>query len=130
MANLLIADDEPEVRKRLRSQLEKAGHAAAVASDGEAALERVLDAPPDLLLVDWMMPELTGGEVTKRIRRNHRYDAVKTTLIIGMTDLAEESALNVFLDCGADDVWEKDLSAEGMSRLQTKVEALLGKDGT
>ena len=70
MAEILIVDDEPDVRFVLRLAFEAAGHRIVEAHQGVAALERVDDSRPDLVVTDIMMPVLGGLELIRRLRSN------------------------------------------------------------
>ncbi|RJP19939.1 MAG: response regulator [Candidatus Abyssobacteria bacterium SURF_5] len=124
MADLVIADDETEVRKKLEKELKHAGHSVRLAHDGLGALDTVMESAPDLLLVDWLMPVLTGGEVIERLRTDEKF-AKKDIPIIGMTDLGDDKNIKVFIQRGADDTWMKDLSAKGIGELLGKIQLLL-----
>ena len=67
---ILIADDEPNIVTALEFLLRRSGFSVEVARNGEDALERVEAAPPDLVLLDVMMPKLSGYDVCRRIRAN------------------------------------------------------------
>ena len=64
---VLMADDEPVVLRVLRLQLEKAGYVVETVPNGEAALERLRDGYPDVLITDIEMPRMTGEELCRRI---------------------------------------------------------------
>jgi two-component system, chemotaxis family, chemotaxis protein CheY len=68
VAEILIVDDEPDVRFILRLAFEAAGHVIVEAHHGVAALERVKDSRPDLVVTDIMMPVLNGLELIRRLR--------------------------------------------------------------
>ena len=70
MADILIVDDEPDVRFVLKMAFESAGHQIVEAHHGVAALERVKDSRPDLVVTDVMMPVLDGLELIRRLRSN------------------------------------------------------------
>jgi DNA-binding response OmpR family regulator len=65
---VLVADDDPDLLELLRLNLEAEGHTVGVARDGTEALDMAMQAPPDLLVLDVMMPGLDGLEVTRRLR--------------------------------------------------------------
>ena len=68
MVNILVVDDEPDVRFILRRILEGAGHRVTEVQHGAAALEAVAAAPPDLVVTDMMMPVMGGAELIRRLR--------------------------------------------------------------
>ncbi len=79
---ILIVDDEPINLDFFDVMLTKLGFEVEMAQDGEEALERVLDFRPDLVILDNIMPKLTGWEVTKIIKTEAEYEEVKSTPII------------------------------------------------
>ena len=68
MARLLVVDDEKGIRDALRQLFEYEGHDVAVAEDGMEAIERVADAPPDVIFLDVKMPGMDGIDVLARLR--------------------------------------------------------------
>ena len=66
---ILIADDEPSNRNILSQELTHEGYSVVVASDGREALRKVDGSRPDLIILDYMMPDLSGLEVLKELRR-------------------------------------------------------------
>jgi CheY-like chemotaxis protein len=76
VAEILIVDDEPDVRFVLRIAFEAAGHRIVEAHHGIAALERVKDSRPDLVVTDVMMPVLDGLELIRRLRSDPETAAI------------------------------------------------------
>jgi CheY-like chemotaxis protein len=76
VAEILIVDDEPDVRFVLKIAFEAAGHRIVEANHGVAALERVKDSRPDLVVTDVMMPILGGHELIRRLRSNPETAAI------------------------------------------------------
>jgi CheY-like chemotaxis protein len=72
MANILLVDDEPEIRFLARKMLEKAGHTVVEAEDGEECLELLKSSRPDLILMDVRMPGDNGWEICRKIKRNRK----------------------------------------------------------
>ncbi|MEV0176615.1 response regulator transcription factor [Streptomyces sp. NPDC050803] len=70
--NLLVVDDEPTVRELLCAALRHAGFTVAAAATGQEALHRAAEVSPDLVLLDVMLPDLTGFEVIRLLREQHR----------------------------------------------------------
>ncbi|MEL0013238.1 MAG: response regulator, partial [Alphaproteobacteria bacterium] len=68
--NVLIVEDEPPLVELLSYNLEKAGFRPQIARDGEEAILAVEESKPDLVLLDWMLPYVSGIEICRRIRRN------------------------------------------------------------
>ena len=65
---VIVVDDEPDIRYLLRTTLEEAGYGVVEAAHGEAALEQVRESRPQLVVTDWMMPRMNGGELIERLR--------------------------------------------------------------
>jgi DNA-binding response OmpR family regulator len=101
---VLIVDDEPIVRDVLTRYLSKGGFRVDSAEDGEAALEQFAAEPPDLVLLDLMLPGVDGVEVFTRIRADH------DTPVIMLTARGEETDRVVGLEIGADDYIAKPFS--------------------
>jgi DNA-binding NtrC family response regulator len=71
MANVLIVDDEPTIRRLVQTILELEGHQVATADDGQQALDRVGEEPPDVLVLDVRLPGIDGWEVLRRVDALH-----------------------------------------------------------
>ncbi len=108
---ILIVEDEPAQVELLRYNLEKKGFRVAVAVDGEEALLRVDEESPDLIILDWMLPEVSGIEVCRRLRQRSE---TKTLPIIMLTARGEEGDRIRGLDAGADDYVVKPYSPNEM----------------
>ena len=114
--HVLIAEDEPAVCELLRYNLEREGYDVSIANDGEEALLIIEENTPDLLLLDWMLPQVPGIEVCRRVRSR---PATKNLPIIMLTARAEESDRIRGLDTGADDYITKPFSTvELMARIR------------
>ncbi len=103
---VLIVDDEPSVRTMLTVALEMAGFEAIEAENAKAAVNHIASRLPDLVLVDWMMPEVSGIELCRRLRRNP--DTASIPLIL-LTARGEEDAKITGLEV-ADDYLTKPFS--------------------
>ena len=103
-SRVLVVDDEPMVREVLARYLEQAGFAVTTAEDGEEALSRFADSPPDLVLLDLMLPRIDGFEVFRRMRASYQ------TPVIMLTARGEETDRIVGLELGADDYVTKPFS--------------------
>ena len=113
---ILVVEDEPALLTLLRYNLEKGGFEVDEAVDGEEALLMVAERRPDLMVLDWMLPTLSGIEVCRRIRR--RPDA-RALPIIMLTARGEEADRVRGLDGGADDYVVKPFSpAELLARIR------------
>jgi len=80
---VLVVDDEPDMRYLLRITLEEAGYAVVEAAHGGAALEQVHRSPPQLVLTDWMMPRMGGGELIERLREDVQTQAIPIVVVSG-----------------------------------------------
>ena len=105
--HVLIVEDEAPLVTMLRYNLESDGYRVSEAVDGEEALLLVAEDPPDLVLLDWMLPSLSGIEVCRRMRRSN---PMRTVPIIMLTARGEESDRVRGLDAGADDYITKPFS--------------------
>lgn len=107
--DVLVVDDDPELRKIISMNLEHAGFSVHTAANGPDALDFLEGHSADLILLDIMMPELDGIETTRRIRANN--DArIKLTPIILLTAKSEEQDRVIGLEAGADDYVTKPFS--------------------
>ncbi|HVF08625.1 MAG TPA: response regulator [Actinomycetota bacterium] len=98
--SILVVDDDPDIARFVEVNLRSAGYDVAVASDGEAALDRAGAMRPDLVLLDVMMPRLDGFEVAQRLRKNPQ---TANTSIIMLTAKALSADKVTGLQSGADD---------------------------
>ncbi len=113
---VLVAEDEAAVSELLRYNLEREGYETAFAGDGEEAMMMIEERSPDLLLLDWMLPKVTGIEVCRRVR--NRVETANLPIIM-LTARAEENDRIRGLDTGADDYVTKPFSTtELMARLR------------
>ena len=106
---ILVVEDEPTLRETLAEALEADGFRAVQAADGRAALERFRAEQPDLVLLDLMLPELSGLEVTRQIR------AESSVPIVMLTARDAELDKVVGLEMGADDYVTKPFSFRELS---------------
>ena len=116
---VLIADDEPNIVISLEFLMKREGHAVSVARDGPAALEAIRSGRPDLVLLDVMMPGLSGFEVCQAVRGDEALAGVKILMLSAKgrdTDIAKGQAL------GADAYMTKPFSTK---ELAEKVRELL-----
>jgi len=110
MANkILVVDDEPNIVLSLEFLMKQAGFDVRTASDGEAALAAVAAEPPDLLLLDVMMPRKNGYEVCQAIRANPDWQKIR---IIMLTAKGREVEREKGLALGADDYITKPFSTQ------------------
>jgi DNA-binding response OmpR family regulator len=116
MATILIVEDEYELAALIRRQLEGAGHQALVAHDGQVALMLAAQSQPDLVILDWMLPQLDGLTVCRQLR------ARSIVPILMLTARAEEADRVLGLEVGADDYLTKPFS---LRELLARVYAIL-----
>jgi len=116
MKRILIVDDEEMIVKTVKAYLDREGFKTYTAADGEAALRAFEEKGPDLIVLDLMLPNLSGIEVTKRIR------AQSSVPIIMLTAKAGEADRVVGLELGADDYVVKPFSPR---ELVARVRAVL-----
>ncbi|WP_292065763.1 phosphate regulon transcriptional regulator PhoB [Brevundimonas sp. UBA7664] len=116
---VLVMEDEDALATLLSYNLEKEGYRVVVASDGEEGMLQIEERLPDLVLLDWMLPKLSGIEVCRRIRGKSE---TRNLPIIMLTARGEESDRIRGLDTGADDYLTKPFS---MSELIARIRAVL-----
>jgi two-component system phosphate regulon response regulator PhoB len=104
---ILIVDDEQAIREMIATALEMAGYVAIEAADGQAALQVVVDQRPDLILLDWMLPNQSGIELARRLKRDQMTAEIP---IIMLTAKGEEDHKVKGLEAGADDYITKPFS--------------------
>ncbi len=116
---VLIIEDEAAISMLLRYNLEREGYDVSEAQDGEEALIVAVERKPDLVVLDWMLPLLSGIEVCRRLRR---LPDVRNTPIIMLTARGEEADKVRGLNSGADDYVTKPFSP---SELMARVRAVM-----
>lgn len=120
---VLVVEDDPVVRELIEWKLAAAGHEVLLAEDGAAGLERAKSDRPDVMVVDWMMPKLTGLEVCEAVRAD---DDLSHTPVLLLTARAQESDVERGYAAGVDDYLMKPFSPR---ELLTRVEALTRRSG-
>jgi len=116
---VLIVEDETAISTLLEYNLSREGFETALAEDGDMALLMADERTPDLILLDWMLPKLSGVEVCRRLRRK---PDLKDVPIIMLSARGEEDDRVTGLDIGADDYLVKPFS---MPELFARIRALL-----
>lgn len=119
VARILVVEDEEALQALLHYNLTRAGFEVRVASDGDEAVLALKEDPPDLVLLDWMLPRLSGLEICRRIR--HRPD-LRDLPVILLTARGEEEDRVRGLETGADDYVSKPFS---IPELIARIHALL-----
>jgi two-component system alkaline phosphatase synthesis response regulator PhoP len=126
MADVLVVEDEESLLQTLRYNLTRAGHVVRLCTNGARALELVRAQPPDLLLLDLMLPDLDGLEITRALRHEQASPAVNRVPILILTARDAEIDKVVGLEVGADDYLTKPFS---MHELLARVKALVRRAG-
>ncbi|MEE9607827.1 MAG: response regulator [Myxococcota bacterium] len=116
---ILVVDDEPDLLELVRVNLDQAGFRVETASTGVEALKRIQAAPPDLVVLDLMLPDLEGTEVCRQLRATPELSYLP---IIMLTAKADEVDRVVGLELGADDYVTKPFSPR---ELTLRVRAVL-----
>src|SRR5258708_3061001 len=116
---ILIADDTPQAAELLEAYLSDQGYDLRIAGDGEQTLQQVADWAPDLILLDVMMPRISGFEVCKRLRAN---PATRDIAVLMITALDQPADIERAVEAGTDDFLSKPINK---SELLLRVRALL-----
>ena len=116
---ILVVEDEAPIRQMIAFNLTRAGFTVDEVEDSASARVQIADTRPDLVLIDWMLPDFSGLELTRLLRRD---EACKDLPIIMLTAKAEEKDKLLGLEGGADDYITKPFSAK---ELVARVKALL-----
>jgi len=119
MANILVVEDEPAIQVLIATNLMRAGHEVATACDAEAAQRQIKQALPDLILLDWMLPGMSGIELARSLRGDERTRIVP---IIMLTARGDERDKILGLETGADDYITKPFSPR---ELVARIKAVL-----
>lgn len=119
LRSIMVVEDERDLAEMLQFQLEKAGYGVLSVADGRSALAKIEKSPPDLVLLDLMIPEISGTEVATRLRSNPKTASIP---IIMLTAKSDEVDVLVGLTVGADDYITKPFS---MKVLLARIEAVL-----
>ncbi len=119
LPHILVVEDEDALATLLHYNLEKEGYRVGLAGDGEEALIQIDEQAPDLVVLDWMLPKVSGIEVCRRLRAAQ---PTRNLPIIMLTARGEEADRVRGLDTGADDYITKPFA---MSELTARVRAVL-----
>jgi DNA-binding response OmpR family regulator len=122
-SKILIVDDVEDNRAVLERQLARHGYQTTVCGDGVAALSLVSSTPPDLVILDWMMPNLSGLDTLKAIREH--FDANQLPVIM-CTARDEETSIGLAIEAGANDYVQKPIR---MPILLARISAQLIRKG-
>jgi len=114
---VLIVEDEDTLIELLEYNFKKEGYTVETATDGESALDKILFKSPDLIILDWMLPKLSGIELCRQIRNTKQ---IKNIPVIMLTARGEERDRLKGLEMGADDYVTKPFSInELLARAKT-----------
>ncbi len=117
--HLLVVEDDVDIRDLLKLSLQSAGYRVATAGSAHDAYAEMEKQTPDLILLDWMLPEVSGIEILRRLRRN---PALEHVPVIMLTARGDETDRVRGLDSGADDYLPKPFSNK---ELLARIRALL-----
>ncbi len=124
---ILVVEDERAIREMVAFTLKRAGFAVREAEDASAARRIIADNRPDLILLDWMLPDLSGLELARALRRD---EATRELPILMLTARAAEDDKVLGLESGADDYLTKPFSArELVARIQALLRRAAGAEG-
>jgi len=120
---ILVVEDEAAIATMLRYNLEKQGFRVEEATDGQEAMVRIGETTPDLVLLDWMLPVMSGIEVCRQIRRRPETRELPVIMLTARTE--DHDAVRA-LNIGADDYITKPF---GIEALMARIRALLRRAG-
>lgn len=120
---ILIVDDERAIREMIALALTGEGYGCVEASNAHEAEKLIKEVQPDLILLDWMMPGISGVDLIRRLRKD---DTTRTIPIIMLTAKTDEKDKILGLDTGADDYLAKPFSTR---ELGARIRALLRRSG-
>lgn len=115
-ANILLVEDEPAIQELLAFNVTQCGYRAIQANDADSALALINRALPDLILLDWMLPGISGVELARRLRADQRTNNIPIIMLTARTDERDKV---LGLESGADDYITKPFSPrELMARIR------------
>ncbi|MCY4130909.1 MAG: phosphate regulon transcriptional regulator PhoB [Gammaproteobacteria bacterium] len=117
--HILVVEDEHEIRELLQYSTGRSGYNVSVVPDAESALDELKNELPDLILIDWMLPRMSGIELARRIRHD---EYTKNVPLIMLTARGEEVDKLKSFDAGVDDYVTKPFSPR---ELNARIKALL-----
>lgn len=120
-ASILVVDDDPEIVLMLSTRLGKRGYKVSTASDGKSAIEQVRKDPPDLVLLDVMMPGKSGWEVARALKQDPSTSSIKIVMVTAIGEQVNEITSPLY---GADAHIDKPFEFE---RLEKVIAGLVGK---
>lgn len=124
--HVFIVDDEPNILELVKFNLEREGYRVTTSENGREALDRIKASPPDLVILDIMLPGMDGLEVCRNMQKNER---IRDIPIIMLTARAEEMDKVLGLELGADDYLTKPFSPrELVARVKARLRRLNGEE--
>ncbi len=121
---VLIVEDEPDIGELIRFHVEREGYASSVIASGRVAMDALRASPPDLLILDLMLPDLDGLEICRRVKREEKTRAIPIVIVSAK---GEETDIVTGLELGADDYVTKPFSPK---ILMARVRNVLRRSGT
>jgi DNA-binding response OmpR family regulator len=121
MSNIVVVDDDADILGLLEYKLTAAGHQVTAEADGEAGLAAIHEVKPDLVVLDWMMPRMTGIEVCLELRKDPDLADVP---VLFLTAKAQESDVQRGFAAGGNDYVVKPFSPR---ELAARIDALLAR---
>jgi DNA-binding response OmpR family regulator len=118
---ILVADDEEDLRELVAYRLTRSGYEVVAAVDGQEAFQLARERPPDLMVLDVMMPRLDGYELTRRLRAE---ESLRSIPVILLTARSQDSDVSRGFEVGADDYLKKPFNPD---ELLARVRAVLGR---
>ncbi|MEJ2309052.1 MAG: phosphate regulon transcriptional regulator PhoB [Gammaproteobacteria bacterium] len=116
---IVIIEDEKAIREMISFALQREGHEVIEAADAHEATDRLAETRPDLMIVDWMLPDISGIELIRRFRRD---EVLRDIPMIMLTARGEEADKVKGLESGADDYMTKPVA---IRELNARIKALL-----
>lgn len=121
---ILIVEDEPSIVKMVSKRLETAGYAVTVAMDGETGLVTARTERPDLIVLDLMLPKMSGLKVCSALKQDPQFQKIPIIIFTGKDQIVDQDTCR---KSGADAYIPKAL---GATVLLTEINSLLGKTGS
>jgi len=128
MKRILLVEDEPAISEMIRFALEREGYQVDEAADAKKASQMMADQRPDLAIVDWMLPDISGVEMIRSLRHD---EITRDIPVIMLTARAEENDKIKGLESGADDYMTKPVAIrELLARIRAQLRRAQGHDDT
>lgn len=110
--HIVLAEDEPALRVLLKRQLMRAGYTVAATANGLEALDAIRQTSPDIVIADWMMPEMDGLELCRAVRELSKNDVLGFVFLVLLTANADKEHVLAGFEAGADDYLTKPYNAD------------------